>query len=155
VSNRAIACKVSCMLCGDAYADGIAIASGDPGNQPWLFRACNSCVDEMTDARAEDRKITAITKRSESSSSYYGPDWQMVRATILARDGNACRDEGHIAAGGSTPRDRLVVHHIKPLKEFGGDYNAANVFDNLITLCTLCHGRWHARLNQEAKAAQA
>ncbi len=49
------------------------------------------------------------------------------RATILARDGHACRHCGKQGA-------RLDVHHIQP-RLFGGTREPSN----LITLCRKCH----------------
>lgn len=134
---------------------GVAMAVSGNRTQPTLFQVCNDCLLTMTSVADMASMDPAPTPDIDIRVNYYGPNWADIRAAILQRDGNTCQDEGHKRAGGSDHRDKLVVHHIKPLKEFNGDHEAANQGTNLITLCTLCHGRWHSRLYHEAKAARA
>lgn len=61
----------------------------------------------------------------------YGPNWREIRATVIRRDKGACVECG--------ADDRLDVHHIRPLRLFKGDHEAANVPTNLKTLCRSCH----------------
>lgn len=154
--------EVSCFACQD-FGPGVILAAHPYEENPALLGLCDDCLRGALRAVEQRLKHEAILRQSQqpdptpappAKANYYGPNWDVIRARIIARDGNACRDDDHIAAGGSKSDDRLVVHHIKPLREFGGDYDTANQEHNLITLCTLCHGRWHSRLYHEAKAAR-
>jgi HNH endonuclease len=58
--------------------------------------------------------------------------WQLLRAAVRRRDGDACRCCG--------TGEKLGVHHIVPLAEGG----AALDPDNLVTLCRTCHEREEA-----------
>jgi hypothetical protein len=60
-----------------------------------------------------------------------GARWKRARAAARRRDGNRCR------LCGST--QRLAVHHIFSLKDGGSEY----ALDNLVTLCSRCHGAQH------------
>lgn len=156
--KRTIYATVACDACGNPDDQGVAIAA----ERSRLLQLCNPCLYEMwqeTQRAAQREKFLAAADEIEipvtRKATYYGPDWQAIRERILERDGRTCQDEGHKRIGGSDERDKLVVHHRRPLREFDGNYEAANVAENLITLCTLCHGRWHAALNAEAKALQS
>ena len=65
---------------------------------------------------------------------YYGPDWRPQRRLARKRDNNKCRSCGQKIKGVS-----MDVHHIKPFREFNGDWKEANKLTNLITLCRSCH----------------
>lgn len=62
---------------------------------------------------------------------YYGPGWKSARAAALSRDGFRCR-----SCGAGEPLD---VHHIRPMRLFDGDLDAAHKLDNLLSLCRPCH----------------
>lgn len=53
------------------------------------------------------------------------------RKAVLFRDENQCQK--------CARTDGLEVHHIIPVCEGG-----TNAMDNLITLCSGCHGEWHS-----------
>lgn len=87
----------------------------------------------------------------EDIDDYYGGSWPKMREQALDRDGSECR-----VCGG----DGLVhVHHIKPRRSFE-EPDDSNTMDNLITLCTACHGtferRWmecdHTQFESKAKS---
>lgn len=59
------------------------------------------------------------------------PNWERIKRNALDRDGWRCRD---CAKAG-----RLEVHHVRPLREGGG-----NALANLRTLCVACHKAAHA-----------
>lgn len=153
---------VACAGCGDPYANGVALAAAtEIGGQPYLLQICDQCIGELEATRQEAAQLAANMESPASSGvapvtrrdNYYGPNWADVRAQILDRDGNKCQGQQHddrMNMGDHV----LVVHHIAPLRTFRGDYNAANVPGNLITLCTICHGMAHRELNRQAKAAQ-
>lgn len=150
--RRAAVANVSCLSCSK-YSAGVVIASTIPGEHPQLLEVCLSCLDEMFDAakllQMRMRRVSAWPRRAD-----YGPDWKTIHDEILLRDQRTCQDADHRAVEGADLGDSLVVHHIKPLKEFGGDYVAANQPANLITLCTVCHGRWHSALIRRKREAQ-
>jgi DEAD/DEAH box helicase domain-containing protein len=89
-----------------------------------------------------------LTKPNE-----YGPNWKGQRQKVLARDGNRCRTCGAEARPGAG----LHVHHIRPFRDYGyvpgknEAYLAANVEDNLVTLCPSCHRR--AEAGQQTRSA--
>jgi hypothetical protein len=61
----------------------------------------------------------------------YGKNWPAVRDAIVKRDGGVCVECGSDF--------RVQVHHIRPLRLFGEDLQAANLPSNLVTLCFYCH----------------
>lgn len=65
---------------------------------------------------------------------YYGPDWASQAKKARERDNHTCQD-----CGLHQYNPRLDVHHLVPRRAFNGDYQAANVLDNLVTLCKACH----------------
>ena len=67
--------------------------------------------------------------------SYRGPNWQPQRTLARKRDNHTCQ-QCNITE--SELGKELDVHHIKPYRLFP-DYNAANVLDNLRSLCHDCH----------------
>lgn len=75
---------------------------------------------------------------SGGTSQYRGINWRKQRNDAYDRDGGVCQYCHHSPRKGQ----RLnAVHHIRPYKEFNGDYVAANDLSNLITLCHQCHPR--------------
>jgi DNA-directed RNA polymerase subunit RPC12/RpoP len=69
-------------------------------------------------------------------SSKRGKNWTRQRRLAFNRDGGTCQYCGYKTAKGMR---KNAVHHIKPFREFNGDYLAANDLSNLITLCHTCH----------------
>lgn len=67
----------------------------------------------------------------------YGPLWQEQRQKALERDNFECqfcgREDGENDVG-------LHVHHQIPYRAFDDDEKAHDL-DNLITVCSRCHGR--------------
>jgi len=64
----------------------------------------------------------------------YGPNWYRQARLARERDNHACQHCGFHREG-----RRLPVHHVRHHDEFHGDWEAANVLSNLITLCERCH----------------
>jgi 5-methylcytosine-specific restriction enzyme A len=83
---------------------------------------CDSC--RKTVEREKSRR-----RRRDQRDIRNARAWQVVRAAVKHRDGDACR-----VCGG---REKLGVHHITPLAEGGAPLDPAN----LVTLCRLCHER--------------
>ena len=77
----------------------------------------------------------------------YGPNWEKQRNAARARDGFRCRQCGTPERPGMPQH---AVHHIVPFRTFGyipgvnENYLTANVLDNLVTLCAVCHQRVEA-----------
>lgn len=65
-----------------------------------------------------------------------GPNWYQQRKLAYARDKGICQHCGKKPRKG---KRQFNVHHIKPFREFNGDYIKANDLINLITLCHQCH----------------
>lgn len=68
---------------------------------------------------------------------YRGENWGRQRADAFKRDNGTCQ----ICHKKSPKKRENEVHHIKPFRDFNGDYIQANDLRNLITLCTKCHRR--------------
>jgi uncharacterized protein YdaU (DUF1376 family) len=77
-----------------------------------------------------------------SNRHEYGPEWKSRRHEALKRDDYLCRR--------CSTDDDLVVHHVRPLATYLGDHEAANVLENLLTLCRPCHGVVHAEMKAAA-----
>jgi len=82
-------------------------------------------------------------------SADYGPDWERRAAAVRERDDNRCRVCGRTATECREMYGRtLDVHHITPRSEFmeDGNFNhaEANRLENLISLCSTCHGKVEA-----------
>ena len=71
----------------------------------------------------------------------YGPEWPVIRAQILARDGNCCRLCGRT----QEPEHPLEVHHLTPVRTFMAQFarpmalRLAHAPENLLALCGVCH----------------
>lgn len=74
--------------------------------------------------------------RGGSTFVFYGSNWRRQRNRARKRDGYKCQ---HCGVSESKLSHKLDVHHIRPLRDFGGDYEKANRLSNLITLCRTCH----------------
>lgn len=68
-------------------------------------------------------------------TSDYGPNWERQKRKAKKRDNYTCQVCGYIKYG----KRKIDTHHIKPYKDFNGDWERANQLDNLITLCKKCH----------------
>lgn len=74
-----------------------------------------------------------------------GRNWSAQRRKALERDNHSCQVCG--LKLNKNNRRIIDVHHIKPYRQFNGDYIAANNLLNLITLCRSCHKRVeHAKI---------
>ncbi len=67
---------------------------------------------------------------------YRGANWNSQRKVAYERDMGICQYCHRKKLKGER---QFQVHHIKPFREFNGDYIAANDLLNLITLCHQCH----------------
>ena len=65
----------------------------------------------------------------------YGQNWPSQRRKAVRRDGHTCQVCGYCSGG-----DKILdAHHIRPIKDFDGDWESANKLVNLIALCRNCH----------------
>lgn len=90
------------------------------------------------------RRKTFCSKKCEQI--YWGHYvWGGISRRIIKRDNHTCQDCGW-KAGMPVPKRydphcfTLQAHHIMPIKEGG-----KSIDSNLITLCELCHIKWHKR----------
>lgn len=67
---------------------------------------------------------------------YFGPNWREQARQARKRDSHTC-----LVCRKHQIRPALDVHHIRPRREFKGDYLVANALPNLATLCHSCHKR--------------
>ncbi len=79
----------------------------------------------------------------------YGPRWDQIRKLVRARDHFKCQNCGR-------PEDGRAhdVHHKIPFRSFPS-YEQANVLDNLVTLCGICHGLAEAAVRLKSGLAGA
>ena len=63
----------------------------------------------------------------------YGKDWEKIREAIRQRDQYVCQSCGKVES-----IQEFHVHHRIPFKQFPDHYDA-NRFENLVTLCPVCH----------------
>lgn len=68
--------------------------------------------------------------------SYRGENWYKQHKLARLRDGDVCQYCHRKRHRGER---KFPIHHIKPYREFNGDYVSANNLSNLITLCHQCH----------------
>lgn len=75
--------------------------------------------------------------------------WVKVRQWVMSRDHGLCQHCLQGRHGSKRMRRAVLVHHIVPLMEAperGLDEN------NLVSLCSQCHEREHARMDRAAQA---
>lgn len=100
-------------------------------------RNSSYCSRECMNAGLSIRKRGANNPNYRGGSvEYRGPNWRRVSRLVRVRDGYTCQ------ICGKKPKSRRChVHHIKPYREFNGDWQSANDLSNLITLCSNCHAK--------------
>jgi len=121
-----------CEWCGDEFE-----------LQPRQRRGLNTllCSDECSRSwMSKNRSGEENPMWRGGKEKYYGANWLQSRRKVLERDDKECQfcgktREEHYESYGQD----LDVHHIKPIREFDGDYETANKQSNLITLCRSCH----------------
>lgn len=146
--------------CASAY--GGSVSPGHPKMpQNYITRNCDICGKPYTVHKIfvekrhsrwcskECRNIgMSLLKQGKGNPNYRGgtityrgANWGHQSRKALKRDGYKCQ----ICHRQLGKHDwDYGVHHIKPYREFDGDYETANQLSNLVTLCRRCHGRVEA-----------
>ena len=89
------------------------------------------------------RGCIQFTSWDQRASRYYGSLWPAARSAAARRDGGRCVE--------CQATEALEVHHIRPLRLFGSDIEAAHDLANLITLCKSCHGLADAEFRRKER----
>lgn len=124
--------------CGKECAD-IATQKAQDGK---VTRICETCGKEYLTKLSKKLRFCSITCSAnsrimhDSSHGYYGPNWKQQRKLARKRDGNRCQ---YCKITKEKLGKNMDVHHIKPFREFKGDYEQANQTENLICFCPSCH----------------
>jgi len=113
-----------CQTCGDEYQT--TKGQVEHRGSRYCSRECQAA------AKSLQMRGPANPNYKGGGSSDYGPNWGSQKCKVRNRDGHRCRSC-------NVGRRGLDVHHIKPIRDFDGDWESANQFDNLITLCRSCH----------------
>ncbi len=143
--------------CAGRY--GGSVSPGHPTSpQNYITRQCEVCGKEYTVHKVQVEKrnsrfcsracmgaAKSLSMQSEGNPNYKGGtvryrgrNWESQKRQALKRDNNKCQMcgiKGKVGRG----RNDLSVHHIKPYREFKGNWLLANNLSNLITLCRVCH----------------
>lgn len=75
-------------------------------------------------------------KRAYKNRTTYPTNWSELRATVLKRDGYACRRCGITKVEAAKVGRVLHIDHIKRLADGG-----TNKLSNLQCLCNVCHSK--------------
>jgi hypothetical protein len=125
---------ITCEKCGKEFE-----------KKPSTIRKLNFCSTTcMGDYYSESKMFTGENSGTWNGGDigYYGPNWLHQRRLARKRDQFTCQDCGR------TEKDygkELSVHHIIPFRKFNGDWERANVLNNLICLCEYpCHRKRHS-----------
>lgn len=138
---------VECNICGTVFQKNNWGINGDT-------TLCSpECVSEYLSSIRQGSDNPAWTG---GTVTYYGPNWDDQRRKALKRDGFECQ------LCGIDQKENLVryetqlhVHHIVRFKSFDGDFAAANVLDNLVTACNVCHRKLEQQGEQEQRTLLA
>ena len=127
---------ISCEKCGKQFEKKTS-----------TLRKLNFCsITCMGDYYSESKMFTGENSGTWKGGDigYYGPNWLYQRRLARKRDQLTCQDCGR------TEEDygkELSVHHIIPFRNFNGEWERANVLNNLICLCEYpCHRKKHSNM---------
>lgn len=152
--------ELNCLHCHKVF---IGIAGADKfcshecyslNKQNKVERICEYCGDlflikpvdiKRGRGRFCGRECSGLAQRGLNSPSwrgghgkYRGENWIQQRKLAYDRAKGVCQYCGKKPIKGVK---QCAVHHIKPFREFNGDYIAANQLTNLVVLCHPCHMR--------------
>jgi hypothetical protein len=170
-SNRVIRVKTNCLHCGKEM---LVIPSrfNDPVRGKYCSKECLATRYGETNCKHCGKKLVlylsdikennfcnqecknewmSYTFNGENASAwrggcynYRGDNWKAQRRKALKRDGNKC-----VKCGATSKEAKLMVHHKIPFRFFNGDYEKANVLENLETNCNSCHSAQESHLWHE------
>lgn len=119
-----IECK--CLHCGISFSRPRGEINA--GRYKYCSRKCS---------HAHQRGENSIHWRGGSENRFYrGENWYRQRKLVRQRDGDTCQ---YCQKKRKAGEHNFPVHHIKPYREFNGDWQTANDLSNLILLCHQCH----------------
>lgn len=126
--SRSINCV--CLNCGQKFIS--TPSKIEKGGGKFCSRECYAAAKSIAYQGANNPEWRGGKK------DYRGKNWTQQRKLAYTRDKGECQYCGKKPQKG---KPKFQVHHIKPFREFNGDYIAANQLTNLITLCHQCHGK--------------
>jgi len=118
---------VACEQCGESYK----VKPSKAETTRFCSRAC------LGDWRSEIMSGPNHPNWKGGPIDDYGSNWLHQRRLTIERD-LCCQACGAVH---SQNGDGLDVHHIIPIREFGGNWKQANRLINLIALCRVCHAK--------------
>jgi 5-methylcytosine-specific restriction endonuclease McrA len=121
---------LECEWCHKQYTVHVAMNSNGRKSR-FCSRSCRSEWVSKNNRGINHPRYIGGTKYADR-----GQNWFKQRKAAITRDNYKCQICGK--KQGNKKRV-LDVHHIKPFKDFNGDYISANELTNLITLCRHCH----------------
>lgn len=143
-----------CAQCGndfEPYRSGAICCSVTCSNryrgEGTISKPCAGCGQDFESDVIRNRLFCSPACRNRTTNiqrfgpsrkprMYYGPNWHSQRILALKRDGYSCQNCG---AKRTKKGKHPHVHHIRPFRQFSGDYELANHLNNLICLCRKCH----------------
>jgi hypothetical protein len=117
----------SCQNCGKDYQTNriqVALRAGK-----FCSKDCKYAARSLA-MRGDKNKLW----RGGQLPGYRGENWHSQSRKARKRDSYTCQD-----CGKRYGETRTDVHHIKPYRDFNGDFESANRLENLIVLCRQCH----------------
>lgn len=121
---------LKCEICGKPYT--VHKAQTEGRNSRYCSNECRYAGIALKQQGSGNPNYRGGTIR------HRGTNWEAQKRRALKRDGHRCQI-CHKKLG-RKPWD-YGIHHIKPYREFGGNYIEANRLSNLITLCRSCHAK--------------
>lgn len=100
----------------------------------WTYRRPTICSNQCRSEYGASIRANQLYKGGGVRDRGIG--WKKQAGLARKRDNYTCQVCGR---NGWKDHFRVNVHHIKPYREFDGDYKKANHLSNLISLCPSCH----------------
>lgn len=120
----------NCKICGKPYET----------NRIQILLRGSSCCSKECVAELNSRRMRKDGNPNYRGGTilYRGANWGRQSRKALKRDGYRCQICGKRV---NRHKHDYGIHHIRPFREYEGDYENANHLSNLITLCRSCHAR--------------
>jgi HNH endonuclease len=110
----------TCQWCGKEFEE-------------WAYRNPTICSSQCRSEYGGRKRGNQMYKGGPISR---GLSWLRQARLVRKRDNYTCQACGR---NGKIHKFRVHVHHIRPYREFNGDYKKANHHSNLVSLCPACH----------------